>query len=349
MRRESEKSLHFASLLIGEKMPVAFITGAAGFVGHHVAAALLRNGWDLRALRRSPSPGGMDLPGVEWVTGDIRDPAGVKDAAAGAQAVFHVAADYRLWAKDTREIYENNVTGTINVMEAALLAGCKRVVHTSSVGALGLNSDGTPADEFTPVRLDDMVGHYKRSKFLAEIEARKFLQKGLDVVFVHPSTPVGPGDHKPTPTGKIIVDFLNRKMPAYLETGLNLVDVRDVAEGHRLAFEKGEVGEKYILGNRNLSLAQIFSMLEKISGVKAPTVKLPYVPTLWLARFFQIVSLVTRRHPLVPYEGVKMAAKRMYFDSSRAIRRLGLPQTPVETALSDAVAWFNQNGYVKRR
>ncbi len=328
-------------------MPVAFITGATGFVGQHVATALLGKGWEVRALCRASSP--VDLPGMERFTGDIRNPAQVKAAMSGAQAVFHVAADYRLWAKDPREIYESNVTGTINVCQAALDARVDRLVYTSSVGALGLTPDGAPADENTPVGLGDMVGHYKRSKFLAEREAEKFLQKGLPVVCVHPSTPVGPGDHKPTPTGKIIVDFLNRKMPAYLETGLNVVDVRDVAEGHRLAFEKGKVGEKYILGNRNMSLAQIFSMLEKISGVRAPTVKLPYGPTLWLARFFQLVSLVTRRQPIVPYEGVKMAAKRMYFDSSKAVRELGLPQTPVETALSDAVAWFIQNGYVKRR
>jgi dihydroflavonol-4-reductase len=330
-------------------MPVAFITGATGFVGHHVATSLLRNGWELRALCRSrPSPD-AGLPGMEWFTGDIRNPAQLTEAMAGAQAVFHVAADYRLWAKDPREIYESNVTGTVNVMRAAKAAGVERVVYTSSVGALGLNRDGTPADENTPVCLGDMVGHYKRSKFLAEREAEKWLQKGLPVVFVHPSTPVGPADHKPTPTGKIIVDFLNRKMPAYLETGLNIVDVRDVAEGHRLAFEKGEVGEKYILGNLNLTLAEIFSMLEKISGVPAPTIRLPYTPILWLARFFLLVSVVTRSQPLIPYEGVKMAAKRMFFDSSKAVRELGLPQSPVETALSDAVVWFGENGYVKRR
>ncbi len=330
-------------------MPVAFITGATGFVGRHVATTLLDHGWTLRALCRSRSQQCVDLPGLEWFVGDLRNPEQLTGPMAGAQAVFHVAADYRLWAKDRREIYESNVTGTSNVMRAALRAGVEKVVYTSSVGALGLREDGTPAGENTPVGLTDMVGHYKRSKFLAEREAEKFLREGLRVVFVHPSTPVGPGDHKPTPTGKIIVDFLNRKMPAFLETGLNLVDVRDVAEGHRLAYEKGGVGEKYILGNRNLTLAQIFSMLEKISGVPAPKVKLPYTPILWLARFFLLVSLVTRTQPLIPYEGVRMAAKHMFFDSSKAVRQLGLPQTPVERALSDAVAWFEQNGYVKRR
>lgn len=329
-------------------MPVAFITGATGFVGHHVAEALIRHGWSLRALCRKLPPQSFELPGIAWQVGDVRNPDQVVSAMSGAEAVFHVAADYRLWARDAREIYESNVTGTVNVMQAALATGVKRVVHTSSVGALGLIAHGAPADENTPVCIDDMVGHYKRSKFLAEREAEKFLEKGLPLVFVHPSTPVGPGDHKPTPTGKIIVDFLNRQMPAFLDTGLNLVDVRDVAEGHRLAFEQGNIGEKYILGNRNLTLAQIFAMLEKISRVRAPRVKLPYKPVLWFAGILHFISLITRREPLVPYEGVKMAAKRMFFDPSKAIRELGLPQTPVETALSDAVEWFRQNGYVKK-
>ncbi len=329
-------------------MPVAFVTGATGFVGHHVAAALIRRGWSLRALCRKPPAQSIELPGIEWRIGDIRNPDQVMSAMSGAEAAFHVAADYRLWALNPREIYENNVTGTVNVMQAALATGVGRVVHTSSVGALGLVPDGTPADENTPVCLGDMVGHYKRSKFLAEREAEKFIEKGLSLVFVHPSTPVGPRDHKPTPTGKIIVDFLNGKMPAYIDTGLNLVDVRDVAEGHRLAFEKGKIGEKYILGNRNMTLAQIFAMLEEISGVPAPRVKLPYTPILWLAGILHLVSMATRRQPLVPYEGVKMAAKPMFFDPSKAIRELGFPQTPVETALSDAVAWFRQNGYASK-
>ncbi len=329
-------------------MPVAFITGATGFIGHHVAVALIRKGWSLRALCRKVPAQHPDLLGIEWKIGDIRNREQVMSAMSGAEAVFHVAADYRLWALNPREIYESNVAGTINVMEAALGAGVRRVVHTSSVGALGLVPGGKPADETTPVCFVDMVGHYKKSKFLAEREAEKFLEKGLPVVFVHPSTPVGPGDRKPTPTGKIIVDFLNRKMPAYLDTGLNLVDVRDVAEGHRLAFERGKIGEKYILGNRDLTLEQIFAILEEISGTPAPGVKLPYTPILLFAGMLHLVSFVTRREPLVPYEGVKMAAKHMFFDPSKAIRELGLPQTPVETALSDAVAWFRQNGYVRK-
>jgi dihydroflavonol-4-reductase len=328
-------------------MPVAFITGATGFIGHHIAAALIRRGWGLRALCRKRPAWAGDLSGISWHTGDIRNPGDIASAISGAEAVFHVAADYRLWAANPNEIYESNVTGTVNVLKAALAAGVSRVVHTSSVGALGLRPDGTPAAENTPVCLNDMVGHYKRSKFLAEREAEKFLDKGLPVVFVHPSTPVGPGDFKPTPTGKIIVDFLNAKMPAYIDTGLNLVDVRDVAEGHCLALEKGRIGEKYILGNRNLTLAGIFEILESISKIPAPRVKLPYTPILWLAGILRFISMVTGREPLFPYEGVKMAAKRMYFDPSKAVRELGLPQTPVDTALSDAVTWFRLNGYVK--
>ncbi len=328
-------------------MPVAFITGATGFIGHHIAAALIRRGWSLRALCRRRPAESADLPGISWQIGDIRNPGEVMSAISGAEAVFHVAADYRLWSPNPREIYESNVTGTVNVLQAALAAGVDRVVHTSSVGALGLRRAGKPADENTPVSLEDMVGHYKRSKFLAEREAEKFLDKGLPIVFVHPSTPVGPGDHKPTPTGKIIVDFLNAKMPAYLDTGLNLVDVRDVAEGHCLALEKGRIGEKYILGNRNLTLAEILSILSEISKIPAPRVRLPYTPILWFAAILHVISLATGREPLVPYEGVRMAAKRMYFDPSKAIRELGFPQTPVEKALSEAFAWFRSNGYVK--
>jgi dihydroflavonol-4-reductase len=330
-------------------MSVAFVTGATGFIGHHIAEALISGGWEVRALCRKNSAHPMQLPGVEWRIGDIRNADEVLSAMSGAEAVFHVAADYRLWARNPSDIYETNVGGTVNILESAMAAGVRRVVYTSSVGALGLNRDGTPANEDTPVSLEDMVGHYKRSKFLAEREAEKFLEKGLPLVFVHPSTPVGPGDHKPTPTGKIIVDYLNGKMPAYLDTGLNLVDVRDVSQGHCLAFERGIIGQKYILGNRNLTLAEIFAMLEGISGIPAPRVRLPYKPILFLAGVCHLLSFITRREPLIPFEGVRMASKRMYFDSSKAVRELGLPQTPVETALSDAVAWFGQYGYISKR
>ncbi len=330
-------------------MPTAFVTGATGFIGHHVAAALVSRGWSVKALRRPDSAHPVALDGVDWKTGDLRNPDQLAGAIEGSDALYHVAADYRLWARDSAEIYETNVNGTVNILSAALAAGVDRVVYTSSVGALGLNADGSPADERTPVSLGDMVGHYKRSKFLAEREAEKFLDKGLKIFFVHPSTPVGPCDHKPTPTGKIILDFLNRKMPAYIDTGLNLVDVRDVAEGHCLALERGRPGEKYILGNLNLSLSQILVLLEKISKLPAPRIRLPYKPILFIAGIFHFVSIITRREPLIPFEGVRMAKKKMFFDPSKAVRELGMPQTPIETALTDAVSWFYENGYVLNR
>jgi dihydroflavonol-4-reductase len=285
---------------------------------------------------------------LEWCAGDIRNFDQVNAVMAGCMAVFHVAADYRLWARNPEEIYETNVGGTINVLRAALQNRVERVVYTSSVGALGLRRDGKPADEAIPVCLDDMVGHYKRSKFMAEREAERFLGQGLPIVMVHPSTPVGPGDHKPTPTGKIIVDFLNGRMPAFLNTGLNVIHVSDVAQGHLLALERGRVGEKYILGNQNLTLAEIFALLEKVSGIPAPRFRLPYHPILCLGYLFETLSRITGREPLVPYEGVKMARKFMYFDASKAVCELGLSQTPVELALAEAVAWFRDHGYVTK-
>jgi dihydroflavonol-4-reductase len=328
-------------------MAKAFVTGATGFIGSHVARQLLGRGWDVVALKRRNSPHPLLKNGdLEWRIGDMRNPDQVTRAMAGCAAVFHVAADYRLWAKDVREIYESNVTGTVNVLEAALRNRVDQVVYTSSVGALGLNKNGMPADEAVPVTLDDMVGHYKRSKFLAERKVEEYLQCGLPVVMVHPSTPVGPGDHKPTPTGKIIVDFLNGRMPAYLDTGLNLVHVRDVARGHLLALERGRKGEKYILGNRNLTLAEIFQLLAKISSIPAPRFRLPYTPILMLAYANRALSAITGKEPLIPYEGVKMARKFMFFSSQKAVRELGLPQTPVESALAEAVAWFQEHGYV---
>jgi dihydroflavonol-4-reductase len=314
-----------------------------------VARHLLAKGWRVRALRRSTALApDIEKLEVEWCSGDIRNFDQVHSAMAGCDAVFHVAADYRLWARNPEEIYETNVAGTANVLRAALQHRVERVVYTSSVGALGLRPDGKPADETTPVHLEDMVGHYKRSKFLAEREAERFLEQGLPVIMVHPSTPVGPGDHKPTPTGKIIVDFLNGRMPAFLDTGLNLIHVSDVAEGHLLALERGRVGEKYILGNGDLTLAEIFALLERVSGVPAPRFRLPYYPILGLGYVLEMLSRATGREPLVPLEGVKMARKFMFFEASKAVRELGLPQTPVELALADAAAWFRERGYVCR-
>ncbi len=331
-------------------MPTAFITGATGFIGGHVAIHLVQRGWRVRALRRPQSPAPfVEWAEIDWHSGDIRSFEQIRSAMAGCDVVFHVAADYRLWAKNPEEIYETNVTGTVNVMQAALANRVERVVYTSSVGALGLKPGGRPSDEATPVCLEEMVGHYKKSKFLAERSTEGFLDQGLPVVMVHPSTPVGPGDHKPTPTGKIIVDFLNRRMPAFLDTGLNLIHVSDVAEGHLLALEYGRVGEKYILGNQNLTLAEIFRLLEKVSGIPAPRYRLPYYPILFLGAIFQATSKITGREPLIPYEGVKMAKRFMFFDAGKAISELGLPQTPVETALAEAVSWFRNRGYVTRK
>jgi dihydroflavonol-4-reductase len=327
-------------------MATALVTGATGFIGGHVAALLLQKGWSVRGLRRRGSRRASSPPSdMEWYEGDLRNFQAVCRAVAGCDAVFHVAADYRLWARHPEEIYGSNVGGTIHVLEACRAARVPRVVYTSSVGALGLNADGSPAHEETPVRLQDMVGVYKRSKFLAEREAVKFAARGLPLVIVNPSTPIGPGDWKPTPTGKIIMDYLNGRMPAFLDTGLNLIHVKDVAAGHLLALEKGRVGEKYILGNRNLTLAEIFRLLEDISRIPAPRICLPYTPILALAYFFQALSTLTHREPLIPLDGVKMARKVMFFDSRKAVRELGLPQTPVEEALREAVVGFREQGY----
>ncbi len=333
-------------------MATALVTGAAGFIGGCLASLLVEQGWTVRALTRREIAGAprsaleeVTQDALEWVVGDVRSLDRTMEIMEGCDAVFHVAADYRLWARNPEEIYESNVGGTENVLEAALRLGVRRVVHTSSVGALGLHPDGLPADETTPVRIEDMVGHYKRSKFLAERKAESYAARGLPVVIVNPSTPVGPGDLKPTPTGKIIVDFLNGKMPAYVDTGLNLVHVRDVAWGHLLAFERGKIGEKYILGNRNMTLSEIFQALEAVSGVPAPRVRLPHLPVLALAYINAAISMVTGREPMVPLEGVRMAHRRMFFDASKAVRELGLPQTPVEDALAEAVTWYRNNGY----
>jgi dihydroflavonol-4-reductase len=327
----------------------AFITGATGFVGGQLAQLLLERGWRLLALRREGSTH-PDLEGldIDWRFGDLRNPATVHRAMAGAGVVFHVAADYRLWSRHPAELYASNVTGTDNVLRAAMEHRVERVVYTSSVGALGLRRDGVPADETTPVSLADMVGHYKRSKFLAERKAEEYARLGLPVVIVHPSTPVGPGDHKPTPTGQIIVDFLNRRMPAYVDTGLNLIHVRDVAWGHLLACEHGAVGEKYILGHRNLRLSAILQSLAAISGLPSPRVRLPHRPVLLLAHGNEMLARLTGKAPRIPVEGVRMARRLMFFHAGKAVSQLGLPQTPVEQALQEAVAWFRDHGYVKR-
>ena len=323
-----------------------FISGATGFLGASIVRELLRDGNEVRALvRKGADTSNLTGLDVELWQGDLRDGEGLKQGLKGCDVLYHAAADYRLWTRDPADMYRINVDGTAAILEAALLNGVSRAVYTSSVGTLGNPGDGTPGDESTPVSFNDMVGHYKKSKFLAEREAERFLERGLPLVIVNPSTPVGPLDIKPTPTGKIIVDFLNRKMPAYLDTGLNIIAVEDCARGHILAAQKGQVGRKYILGNTNLTLREIFSVLADITGLPAPKVRLPYTPILLAAYVNEGLSRLTGREPLIPLAGVQMAAKFMYFDSSRAVRELGLPQTPVAEALQRAVEWFRLNRY----
>lgn len=333
-----------------EVMSIAFVTGATGFIGHHLVRLLLGTGWEVVALRRGESRSPFrDMAGVRWCVGDIRDLDFMRRAVGGSKVLFHVAADYRLWVKDPLEMYASNVAGTATVLEAALAGGVERVVYTSTVGALGVCGNGTPADETTPKSFSDMAGHYKRSKYLAERRAETFLARGLDIVFVHPSTPVGPGDYRPTPTGKIIVDFLSQRMPAYVDTGLNLVHVKDVAAGHVLALERGRTGEKYILGNQNLTLGEILLMLERVSGIRASRRRLPLGPVLLAAQVSEVLARMTGREPLIPLEGARMARNHMFFDAAKAVRELGLPQTPVWVALREAVDWFRANGYVASR
>lgn len=329
---------------------LVFLTGATGFIGSHIARALINRGFKVRTLARKNSR--LDnlagLP-VEICYGDLLDTPSLKNGISGCPHVYHAAANYVLWSKDPDELYRINVEGTKNVFEACLFHGVERIVYTSSVGALGIPKNGTPGDERTPVSLDDMIGHYKRSKFLAEEEAMQYAKRGLPVVIVNPSTPVGSHDIKPTPTGKMIVDFLNGKMPAYVDTGLNLIDVEDAAIGHILACEKGRIGERYILGHRNMTLKEILHVLSKITKIPAPKFKIPYPLALTVGYISKLYAeRVSKKEPAIPWEGVKMAKKHMYFNPSKAINELGLPQSPVEAALEKAVKWFKENGYVKQ-
>ena len=327
-------------------MKKVFVTGATGFIGASLVRELLAQGCEVKTLVR-PGSDRRNLSGldIELCLGDLTDTRSLEKGMAGCDTLFHAAADYRLWTNNPESMYAINVQGTRNVLAAALKLGIGKVVYTSSVGTLGNPGDGTPGNEETPVSFEDMVGHYKKSKFLAEREADEFIRRGLPLVIVNPSTPVGRLDIKPTPTGKIIVDFLNRKMPAYLDTGLNIIDVEDCAKGHVLAATKGRIGEKYILGNENLSLRQIFGLLEEISGIRAPKVRLPYTPILIAAYINEAISKLTRKEPLIPLAGVQMAGKFMFFDSSKAVRELGLPRQPVMVSLQKAVDWFRSEGY----
>jgi len=324
----------------------ALVTGATGFVGGAVARALVRTGIEVRVLaRRESDLQNLESLAVERVAGDLRDPASLREALAGCRQLYHVAAHYALWAKDPSIFYDINVTGTRNLLEAARAAGIERTVYCSTIRAIGLPSGGGLGTESTPVSLDQMAGHYKRSKYLAEQEVLKLAKEGLPVVIVNPSAPVGAGDVKPTPTGQVILDFMRGRMPAYMETGMNLIDVDDVAVGHLLAMQKGRVGERYILGNKNLMLREVFEILSNLTGVKAPTIKLPRLAILPLAYLNHWVANLTGRPPRIPLEGVKMAKYKMHYDCSKALRELGLPQTPPEVALEKAVRWFRSHGY----
>lgn len=325
----------------------SLVTGATGFIGAAVVRALLAAGREVRVLARRDSDI-ANLTGlkVEQAYGDLCDPDSLRQALAGCQHLYHVAAHYALWAKDPSIFYEVNVRGTRCLFEAARDVGLERMVYTSTIGAIGLPRDGGPGTEETPVSLSQMTGHYKRSKYLAEQEVLRFAREGLPVIIVNPSAPVGEGDIKPTPTGQVIVDFMKGRMWAYIETGMNLVDVEDVAVGHLLAMDRGRVGERYILGNANLSLREIFDTLSGLTGIKAPRMKVPWQGVLplayanhWLADF------VTHRPPRIPLEGVRMAKYRMHYDCTKARRELGLPQTPIDTALEKAVRWFRKHGY----
>ena len=326
---------------------LAFVTGATGFVGSHVARALAAQGADLRLLVRS----GSDLRNIqelqaERVMGDLRDAVSLKKAVAGCDVVFHVAADYRLWVRDPDQMYRSNVEGTKAILEAARESKVRRVVYTSSVATMGFQSNGHLANEESPVSLANMIGPYKRSKYMAEELAIRAGNSGMDVVVVNPTTPVGERDIKPTPTGRIVVDFLKKKFPAYVDTGLNLVDVAECAQGHIAALEKGRSGERYILGGENLTLKQILDRLADITGLPSPKIKVPYVVALATGVVDQVVTgYIRNREPRATIDAVRMGRKKMFVSSGKAEHDLGWKTVPVDAALRRAVEWFRANGY----
>ena len=323
------------------------VTGATGFVGTAVARRLLQAGHAVKVLLRpSSDTRNLDDLDVVRVFGDLTEPASLSDAVSGCEFVFHVAADYRLWVPRPDELYNINVAGTEALMNAAINAGVKKIVYTSSVATLGLNSDGSPSNEDTPVSVGEMIGHYKRSKYLAEEKVRDMVRtKNLPAVIVNPSAPVGPRDIKPTPTGRTILDAARGAMPAYVDTGLNIVHVDDVAAGHLLALEQGVIGERYILGGTNMTLQEILLTVAEISGGRAPKIKLPVgvlMPVAWIAELWAQLS---GRQPVVTRDGLKLARKRMFFESDKAVRELGYSARPALDALRDAVTWFRENDY----
>lgn len=327
---------------------LAFVTGATGFVGSHVARVLHEQGADLRLLVRSSSNTRniADLK-ADLVPGDLRDAASIEKAVSGCEVVLHVAADYRLWVRDPQEMYRANVEGTKAILDSARRNKVRRVIYTSSVATMGFTSNGQPATEKSPVSIDNMIGPYKRSKFMAEQVAIDAARSGFDVVIVNPTTPVGEGDLKPTPTGRIILDFLKRKFPAYVDTGLNLVDVRECALGHIAALEKGTAGERYILGGENLTLKQILDKLGAITGLPSPKVRVPYALALATGVVDEIVTgRIRGREPRATIDAVRMGRKKMFVSSAKAEVELGWKIVAVDDALRRAAEWFKQNGYV---
>ncbi len=329
------------------KPPIALVTGATGFVGSAVARRLLAEGFELRLLSRKNSDRrNVDGLDVTVVVGDLTDPASLTRAVEGCDAVFHVAADYRLWAPNPDELYQANVDGSRALVAAAHAAGVARIVYTSSVAVLGIPKNGTPGDERTPVTVADMVGHYKRSKFLAEEAVRELAMQGAPVVIVNPSTPIGPRDVKPTPTGRVVRDAAAGRMPAFVDTGLNVAHVDDVAEGHLLAYRKGKLGERYVLGGDDMSLREILATIADITGRRAPKIQLPHAAVMPVAYFAEALSRFTGRAPVATVEEIRMSKKRMYFSCAKAKRELGYAPRPARAALEDAVRWFRDNGYL---
>jgi dihydroflavonol-4-reductase len=324
-----------------------FITGATGFVGSHVAQRYAAEGAKLRLLTRKTSRlDGLASLDAETVVGDLREPESLRSALTGCDALVHVAADYRLWVRDPKEMYAANVDGTRELLRIAREAGVQRVVYTSSVATMGFKSDGSVINEDTPVTLEDMIGHYKRSKFLGELEAIKAAKAGQHVMILNPTTPIGPGDAKPTPTGRIIVDFLNRKFPAYVDTGLNLVDVGEVARMHFVALDRGTPGRRYILGGENLTLKQILDRMSAITGLPSPTKKVPHAVAMGFAFFDEtITGRLLKKEPRATVEAVRMGKKKMFASSARAEQELGFKVVPVYNSLRAAIDWFVAHGY----
>ncbi|HTB90895.1 MAG TPA: hopanoid-associated sugar epimerase [Steroidobacteraceae bacterium] len=326
----------------------ALVTGATGFVGAAVARALLREQWQVRVLaRRGSDRRNLRSLDVEVSEGDLTDMDSLQRAAQGCDGLFHVAADYRLGARDPAELYRANVEGTRNVLSAAHRAGVRRIVYTSSVATIGIPADGTPGDEQSANSLDNMIGHYKRSKYLAEEVVREAAQGGISVVIVSPSTPVGPGDVKPTPTGLLVLDAAAGRMPAYVDTGLNIVHVDDVAAGHLLAYERGRPGERYILGGQDMSLREILEVIARLEGRTPPRVRLPYGVVLPIAYLAEGFARLSGRSGRITLEGVRMSRKKMFFSSAKAVRELGYRWRPPVQAFEDAIRWFRDNGLLK--